>query len=989
MRSIQIGLLLCALMIWGAIEAIGAEALLPGISIFPERERTAMLKAYHARMSAPQPITVTNLADWEKRKAMLRQRNLAGFGLDPLPPDVPLNLTYGDKIERDDCTITRVRFQTFPGVYSLGFLYMPKGLTAPAPAVFHPHGHWANWSADDIVQSRCIGLAKRGYISLAVQYEHFEDINAGLTQRGVFLWNNMRGVSVLQSLPQVDKARIGATGASGGGQQSMDLAAYDDRVKAVAIGVYPTYYSRILYIHVSGCSCNYAPIGALTYTDQQEYVALIAPKPAIVFSVTGDWTAPSIDAEMREVAGVFDLFTNPAGPTVAHIDEGTHRIFSSKNGRFLIERWPGPHDYTKAMRERMYWWMDWWLKGKQTPQPEPEVDLKLEKPAALQALRCQAPEAIQWSDSNLAAILRPGRVVAPPALTSKAEVATFQTKLRTALTDILGEKGMRYGTKREAVSLGTERLGDWTVEKLWYASEPDARIPAFFIPAKAAKAPAAILLLPNGKNDILVDPYRAACQGLLDAGRSVLVIDQRLRGEWAYAPVAPGNMPGYTWYGNGRVWGRPETGMAVCDVRAAIDSLAGRADCTLDTLQVVGLGAGAGMDVLCAAALDERIKEVVCDLDYADFSQGARVTVIPRILRHGDVGEVAALVAPRKLRLLNVNPRTSLATVESAYKLTDAAKQLTFECTEEGGNREAPLVNGGFEDGIRGWSSEGEQPVSLSTTRADLGKTALKILPGQTVLSDPVPVKPGLEYRLYLHLSKPASPQLDVFLVRGESRYTLFNDWYDRLRFEEQAYDFLARPGERSVRIGFRRAAGKADASEALVDTVRLVEGNALKIPKPDGRELMTITSSEGLPAGPLTFQSQRAAGKWLMLYGPGAACEIVAAGKDGRPAIHLTSGSAKAYATLSALLREPLKRGYLYRLTVTARGSGNFGLNFWDMPNFLSPRGQWEITGEWKNYTLDLFVESEKQCRALPTVNITGDIFVDRMSLQQIALPQ
>jgi hypothetical protein len=955
------------------------------LRIFPEKERMDMLKAYHARMNTPRHLQVADAAAWDAEKAALRKRILDGYGLAPLPADVPLDLTYGDKLERDDCTITRVRWQTFPGLYATGFLYMPKQATFPAPAVLHPHGHWANWSADDIVQARCLGLARRGYVSLAVQYEHFQDLNLGVLERGVFLYNNMRGVSVLQSLPEVDKERIGVTGASGGGQQSMDLAAVDERVKCAAIGVYPTYYQRILYIHAMGCFCNYGPCGALTYTDNDQYVAMIAPRPAVVFSVTGDWTAPSIDDEMKEVAGVYGLYPDPAGPEVANIGEGDHRILTSKTGRFMVERWPGPHDYTKAMRERMYWWMDWWLQGKHVPQPEPEGDLKLEPVSALTSLRVTTPKGHQWTDRNLAAIMRPGRVYPAPELKTKEDVTSYQQTLRTRLSALLGETGRTYGGKPASESLGTEKVGDWTVERLWYESEPGVKIPAWYLSAlnAAAGPPVTILLCPNGKADVLVEPYRAACEEEIRHGRSVLAIDWRLRGEWAYQMTPPGKAPDITWVGNSLVWGRPELGMAVCDVRSAVDYLAGRN--LLGKLWLRGMGEGAGFAALVAAALEPRIEWTHADLNYTDFasSEGAREPLLPRMLRYGDVGEIAALVAPNGLSLHNANPRTSLVTAEKTYALLPGAgARFSAKPEEPGALSEVRIANGGFEEGARGWTAEGGE-VTVETGAADLGQAYLQVLPGQTVQGEPVPVKPGHEYALYVRICKSQPPQLDVFLQRGEQQYRLSSDTTDRMSWEGCSYDFLARPGETSVRIGFRVADAKA-TGEAGVDSVRLVEGNKIEGPKPDGKELLSVSSFAGLPLGAFEPSRKWEVGKWCSGYSPGATWEIVA-GNEGRPALHVVSGPGGAYAALSALPTEPLQKGGLYRVSVTARGKAHGSINFWAIPNYLTPVVQFELSDDWKTYALDLFVETDLQARATPTLGITGEAWVDRMEMKVV----
>lgn len=719
------------------------------LRVFSEQDRMAMLKAYHTRMNSPQHLPAMDLAAWQARKAELRKRILADDGLDPLPPQVPLDITYGDKIERDDCTITRLRWQTFPGLYAIGFLYMPKQATFPAPAVFHPHGHWANVSADDVVQSRCIGLAHRGYVSLVVQFEHFHDLNLGLPMRGVWLYNNMRAIDVLQSLPQVDKTRIGITGASGGGLQSMDLAAADDRITCAAIAVYPTYYSRTLYAHAMACFCNFGPLGALTYTDQQQFVAEIAPRPTLMFSVTEDWTAPSIDDELKEVAKVFDLFPADPGPQVPNISEGDHRILSNANGRFLVERWPGPHDYTKAMRERMYWWMDWWLQGKHDPTPPAEEELRLEPVAKLQALQVKCPQAHPWTNGNLAAAMRPGRLYTPPALKTPADLTAFQKSFRARLTDLLGETGRTYGKPLASASLGTTTVGNWSLERLWYESEPGVKIPAWLVRKaddKSAKLAMAVLLLPNGKADLLTDVGRAACDRVLGQGLGVLAIDWRLRGEWAWQVTPPGVRPEITWVGNGLVWNRPELGMAVCDVRGALDYLTARPDCTGKGFVIEGLGDTAGYAALLAAALDSRLERAACDLNHADFAEsppGPDPTpepLLPKILRYGDLAEIAACVAPRRLALTQVNARTSLATVRQAYALLQQTKLL-----DVGPDVSVGPPNGDFEAGPEHWTATGGDPatVSLVTGATPLGKTYLKVLPGQTVLSDPFRCSPA------------------------------------------------------------------------------------------------------------------------------------------------------------------------------------------------------------------------------------------------------
>ena len=972
----------------------------PDIRIFPEKERKYMLKSYWSRMSKEQPIQEKTLKEWEPRSALILKNAMDGFGLTPRPPNVPLNITYGSKLERDDCTISRVYYQTFPGFYATAFLYMPKNATFPAPAVLHPHGHWANWSADDIVQSRCIGLAKRGYVSLAIQYEHFEDLATGLPMRGVFLWNNIRGLDVLESLPQVDKNRIGVTGASGGGMQSLDVAAMDPRIKCAAIAVFPTYFNRVCYFHTFGCLCYYSPLGVMRYMDQQEMIATIAPRPVVQFTVTGDWTNEFIDHEAQEVAAVYDFFSSEAGPKVENVEGNKpYRLLSSKNGRYIAERWEGPHDYTKAMRERMYWWMDWWLKGKRDPKPLPEEDLKMEKPAALQALRGEVQNSHQWSNPNLASVVRNWLKYQTPVLKNKAELVEYSRKMKPILEDLLDEKDSSIPKTVESSSVGKESLADWDIEKLWYVSEPDVRIPALLIKPKggiASSSKVVVVASANGKNDVFVEPLKSICDNILKEGRVILAIDQRLRGEWAFTVSPGGQIPVLAWQGNVRVWGRPELGMAAHDIRTAVTYLGTRRDCSLESLRVVGTGHTAGYAALLAACIDERIKECVADLNHSDFSEGysdragltapayaKRAPVLARILRYGDVGEIAVLVAPRKLELLNASPYTNFQTAEFAYQIMEATTQFVIRRSDEGADREKTVVNGGFEDGSKGWKCEdGSAPV-LSNQKAALGKACLQLGPKKKVIGEPIAVKPLTEYRLFMRVSKPLNSTLNVELLRDGKPFKLVSDNADRMTFEECDYDFLSKPGEGSVQIILSASDYKPEAGGVFVDSVRLVEEKQMEMIKPDGKEYLNASDFTKLDVGAVIPAGNNPKG-FFIPYGPGSENKVVADGKDGRKALYIKSGSGAPYAALGCLTSEPLKRGGLYRMEVLAKGKGKMGMCFWQIPAHLTPRlDNVELTGEWKTYTLDFFVESQQQVQPSATLSVTGEMWVDHMSLK------
>ncbi|MGH7227052.1 MAG: alpha/beta hydrolase family protein, partial [Gemmataceae bacterium] len=204
---------------------------------------------------------------WLKRRQAVREQMLVALGLWPLPVKTPLKPVIHGKFDRDDYTIEKVFFASYPGHYVSGNLYRPKTKSDKLPGVLCPHGHWANgrfFEADDKtvaaqmkqgaektpegakypLQARCVQLARMGCVvfhydmvgyadSTAIAHRSgFTDADAELRLQsfmGLQTWNSIRALDFLLSLPDVDATRIGVTGASGGGTQTMILCAIDDR----------------------------------------------------------------------------------------------------------------------------------------------------------------------------------------------------------------------------------------------------------------------------------------------------------------------------------------------------------------------------------------------------------------------------------------------------------------------------------------------------------------------------------------------------------------------------------------------------------------------------------------------------------------------------------------------------------------------------------------------------------------------------------------
>ena len=306
---------------------------------------------------------------WRDRAVHLREQMLVALGLWPMFPKTPLNPKITGKLDRDDYTIEKVVLETFPGFTLSGNLYRPANQCGRVPAILCPHGHWEDGRMNPEVQQRCIRWAKLGCIVFMYDMVGYNDskpfthvfLNDRLRRWGLSLptlqtWNSIRALDWLTSLPDVDPARIGCTGESGGGTQTFLLTALDDRIKVSApvVMVSDTFQG--------GCVCENA--AGLRYgTDNVEFAALCAPRPLIMVGASGDWTAKTMSRAYPAIRGVYSLVGSP--------DRVAAQVFDF------------PHNYNKTTRNAVYAFMSRWLLGIEDSQKTQEGEQKPEKPEDL------------------------------------------------------------------------------------------------------------------------------------------------------------------------------------------------------------------------------------------------------------------------------------------------------------------------------------------------------------------------------------------------------------------------------------------------------------------------------------------------------------------------------------------------------------------------------------------------------------------------------
>jgi hypothetical protein len=287
--------------------------------------------------------TFSTKEEWLARAARNRQGILRGANLDPLPARTPLNPIIRGKQVRDGYTIENVAFESLPGFFVTGNLYRPQGQTGPCAAVLSPHGHYTEPDPADpqkrprvarllpYMQTRCATLARMGAVVFAWDMVGFcESTQMVHTDTNVLtmqIWNGLRAVDFLLTLPDLDPKRIGITGESGGGTQSFLIAALDDRVAAAAPVVMVSAH------FFGGCNCESGlPIhrSGSHECNNTDITAMIAPRPLLVVSCGGDWTKNVPGVEFPYLWRVYQLFGAEKRVENCHLPYEQHDYGPSK-----------------------------------------------------------------------------------------------------------------------------------------------------------------------------------------------------------------------------------------------------------------------------------------------------------------------------------------------------------------------------------------------------------------------------------------------------------------------------------------------------------------------------------------------------------------------------------------------------------------------------------------------------------------------------------
>ncbi|HXB73833.1 MAG TPA: hypothetical protein VNY05_36680 [Candidatus Acidoferrales bacterium] len=465
------------------------------------------------------PRVYKTLAEWEARRAYLRKQILSAAGLLPMPAKTDLHPQIFGRIENRDYSIEKVLIETLPGYYLGGNLYRPLKPTPAGgfPAVVSAHGHWNYGRLEHTtiasIPARAINLARQGYVVFAYDQVGYNDTiqtphDFGGLKEDLWafnpltlqFWNGIRAVDFVESLPGVNRNMVGATGASGGATQTFLLAAVDDRIQFSAPA------NMISAIMQGGAECENAP-NLRVDTFNVEIGAMMAPRPMLMVSATGDWTKNTPTEEFPAIRAIYALYDKAANVETLHLD--------------------APHNYNQQNREAMYRFFGKHVLGDGDAAHFKERPIRLEKLQDMLALHNRTlPAGALTFDGLWAEWVQRAK--------SQVNVISDRDTLREMLSFSLlcewpaevlnraAERGPIEGKEADGVKVMLSRLGKGD------------RVPGIWI---QGKGPAALVVDPDGAAAARTSPEVAQ---LLAAGRPVLMIDAFQTG----AAVAPRDRSG-------------------------------------------------------------------------------------------------------------------------------------------------------------------------------------------------------------------------------------------------------------------------------------------------------------------------------------------------------------------------------------------------------------------------------------------------------------
>jgi hypothetical protein len=643
---------------------------------------------------AAEVAAIGTRAQAEARQAKVRAQILSLIG--ELPQRTPLNAKIVGETQAPGFRIRKVLFESQPDFYVTALLYVPDGGTAgdKRAAILMTPGHGASGKAGDARMAAA--FAQKGFIVLSydpigqgerLQYPDPAKPGASLAERPTGehgeaslqpmligetfakyeIWDAMRGVDYLSSLAEVDPARIGAVGCSGGGAVTALVGALDTRIAAIGPACYITSFDALLPALGPQDAEQSTPRFISSGLDFADWVELAAPRPYAVISTYSDMfpfagTRTTV-IEARRFYSLFDAASAgtplssaalavPPTPTVPTLNpDTTNRILPQTRLQWITG--PGGHGALQPIMGDIVSFFERNLQPDhlnvtqgRIPNPKPDGLSNLPK----DAFQVTSTSQVATSFPNAATVFSLNKKRAARLVPVHRPLIAF-AKLQEQVREATGATAEPGASKFDA-GLTTANSGP-------LALPSEAGVPLLAelaVPSGAGRHAAVLLLVPGSIDgaDPIARANKAKFYALADAGNVVLALTPR--------PSPPGTDemkaailgPFYLLSLRADLVGRTLVGLRADDTIRAIDYLALRSD--VDPARISAEASGhLALVLLHAAVLDRRIRPVTVghflasyrSLIDAPLPTGAAEDIVPGVLRHYDISDLERALAPR------------------------------------------------------------------------------------------------------------------------------------------------------------------------------------------------------------------------------------------------------------------------------------------------------------------------------------------------------
>ncbi len=661
--------------------------------------------------------SIDGVDQWKIRQAEIRRRILVSQGLWPMPTKAPLAAVIHGRVEREDYVIDRVYFESLPGHYVTGSLYRPKGKEGRFPAILSPHGHWNRGRfydageahvRDDIksggesfevggrypIQARAVQLARMGCVVFlydmtgnadSIQLGHRPDKASHLDRKsdwgfmstqaelrlqnmmGLQTWNSIRAIDFLLELDDVDSSRIGVTGASGGGTQSMIIGAIDQRIAAAMPCVMVSTSMQ------GGCTCENAPLMRIDQGNI-DIAAAIAPRP-LGLTAADDWTVELRTKGYPDLVKLYSMLGHP------------ERLTAVFHTRFQ-------HNYNQVNRAAMYDFFNRHFElGLSNPITERDfVPLTLGEATVWNDAH-PAPSEDKIGDAHEVQLLKLAtndsrRRIGQLIPKTKDELSDFRTVVGGAWETILGRRIDTVGEVTYSETDSTQ-IGD-LVQSVGLVSHADAgeQFPAIRLRLPDKKQRGTLIWISDsGKNSMyrdgmLIPPVRF----LAKSGYTVWSADLFGQGEFLADGKPMESQPMWYQRGDSAAWHRfagytygynhSVFVKRVHDILSLV-KLANSESDDSSPVHLVGFGKVAGPLVVAARSqAGDAIDHTFADTDGFNFESITKQDdpmFVSGAVKYLDVGGLMALCAPGKLFVVGQEVN---AVAKQVYQAQDATDSL-------------------------------------------------------------------------------------------------------------------------------------------------------------------------------------------------------------------------------------------------------------------------------------------------------------------------